>query len=539
MSGSWVVRDGNLYGSIYAAYDRSPYLHMIPAENIIQNISEFLGTSDVSVAFPESQLDMAYSSPRGSQPTGLSLGSSREGAKISRTVTNITSKDQLLQHTTEDEKSQNVTTPTGLTVNFRKMLSKKRTNVLRAQALLKRTAPQPPPYIESLQDPSSVQPSTIYPKSLLQTLPLVPQAPSDTKSIRSKNVLYTFSTIPLKWEDPVLLDRALQVIPLERLYSEAEEACQVFKAEAESLQSLRSGVKPAWGYQDCVVRAVMNWFKNTFFTWVNNPPCSRCANNTIPIGNTPPTAEETAGAAQQVEVYQCSNEFCKKYDRFPRYNDPSILLQTRRGRTGEWANCFGLICRAIGSRVRWVWCREDHVWVEVFSTHRNRWVHVDVCEGAWDQPRLYTEGMLCTATSLRTFSPKLILLSGWGKKLSYCLAFSVDGAMDVTSRYVRDPSQYGRKRSRVTESVLLHILDEIRTMRRSKMTDIERAILKSEDKRETEELRGFMISSIARNISKINVTDILNGVSSHRTDRSELKASEVRGEQASTLEWTQ
>ncbi|NXO39782.1 NGLY1 amidase, partial [Locustella ochotensis] len=192
--------------------------------------------------------------------------------------------------------------------------------------------------------------------------------------------------------------------------------------------------------EDFLLLELLDWFKTSFFHWVNSLPCSRCGGQTEPKSDyLLPTDGDLRWDASRVENHYCNQ--CQLCNRFPRYNNPEKLLETRRGRCGEWANCFTLCCRAVGFEARYVWDYTDHVWTEVYSSSQKRWLHCDPCENVCDKPLLYE--------------------TGWGKKLSYIFAFSKDEVVDVTWRYSCRHEEVLSRRTALSEATLRETINAL------------------------------------------------------------------------------
>lgn len=127
---------------------------------------------------------------------------------------------------------------------------------------------------------------------------------------------------------------------------------------------------------------------------------------------------------------------------------------------------------------------------------------------------------------------------GWGKKMSYCIGFSIDGATDVTRRYVRNHANHGLDRTKAPEEVLIWITNEIRRMRRESLSKEERRRLIKEDEREEKELRGYVAQAIAVEFANLlpgsPTSPINTGVTVTTEDQKH-----PAGRQSGSAEWIQ
>lgn len=79
---------------------------------------------------------------------------------------------------------------------------------------------------------------------------------------------------------------------------------------------------------------------------------------------------------------------------------------------------------------------------------------------------------------------------------------------------MRNPAEHATPRNKCPEGVLLHILGEIRAMRRRDLDKKERFRLNAEDMKEDADLRKLIVEALAYNVSRI-----LPGGEGEKSDR--------------------
>ncbi|XP_045502019.1 peptide-N(4)-(N-acetyl-beta-glucosaminyl)asparagine amidase [Colias croceus] len=308
--------------------------------------------------------------------------------------------------------------------------------------------------------------------------------------IFNKELLLTiqslFNTI-LNYENEELQQLAREQIPITTLEIRALERMR------ENQKKIKTGDTKEHDlpYDRALLMELIGWFKYKYFQWVDAPACEQCDGPTRLLQH---TTMRTETETCNVEVYQCKE--CNCQTRFPRYNDVRALMRSRRGRCGEWANCFTMFCRALGYDTRYVYDTTDHVWCEVFDYESNSWCHVDPCEAVLDTPLMYSHG--------------------WGKKLSYVIAVSRDDIQDVTWRYTMNHAEVLSRRKQCTEQELIGCMLLLRDARQAQVSECRRRYLAVRTLRELAQLM------VERKPSDYESHGRISGSEEWRTQRGEI-----------------
>lgn len=112
------------------------------------------------------------------------------------------------------------------------------------------------------------------------------------------------------------------------------------------------------------IRILAKHFQTNIMTWVNTPPCDQCHTTEHVEPRDEAMVErqqplDDNGTECRVETVWCKQ--CQKSSEFPRFNSVRRILQSRRGRCGEYANLFGCLCRSVGLETRYILDFTDHV----------------------------------------------------------------------------------------------------------------------------------------------------------------------------------
>ncbi|CAF1375784.1 unnamed protein product [Adineta steineri] len=256
--------------------------------------------------------------------------------------------------------------------------------------------------------------------------------------------------------------------------------------------------------RDLLLLELLRWFKEEFFTWFDRANCDYCKKPMDFAEYTQATREEREyGDAHRVELYRCST--CSSEYRFPRFNAPIKLLETRSGRCGEAANLFACLCRSLSFLTRYIYDPSDHVWTEVYSESEQRWLHCDSCENLCDSPLVYEKG--------------------WKKELTFCIAFAKDHIGDVTWRYVTNFKQIIQRRN-INEKNFARTIHQINRKIQSQLNQEEKikiisnqikdivSMLNEEKSAKESELHGRQSGSLGWKLSRGETDqqdDFING----------------------------
>ncbi|KAG6415594.1 hypothetical protein SASPL_123007 [Salvia splendens] len=285
----------------------------------------------------------------------------------------------------------------------------------------------------------------------------------------------------LMYEDPQRQEDARKTVPVDKLEEKAAVALArevglnvgCYYGRGVSYIEKEGNFKPTKDELDHgFLLQLLFWFKQSF-RWVNSPPCDSCN-----IANLAQLLAMKLGHffLLGVAVWKWQCMYAGNTTRFPEINNKIRNITVITISCHEkalfitdyyWHFAF---CKNIGIRY---WTSQI-MFGQCFSPYLGRWMHLDPCEGIYDNPLLYEKG--------------------WGKKLNYVIALARYGVYDVTKRYTKKWHDVLSRRVMTTEPALASIISDITRERRRSFSSEKLIEHHERDKKEVEEMeRGLSL----------------------------------------------
>uniref|UniRef100_A0A7S4U6J7 Transglutaminase-like domain-containing protein n=1 Tax=Guillardia theta TaxID=55529 RepID=A0A7S4U6J7_GUITH len=244
------------------------------------------------------------------------------------------------------------------------------------------------------------------------------------KNKSSKNVMAADTRLVAEVKGYLKLMESFETEPMRgsALLQWLQEQC------GESLiQRCQAGSNLSLEETQSALKELLNWFKKEFPYY--DQGCFHCGNKEGQrLGSVKASEQEEEFLARRSEILFCPS--CSRYSRFVRYNTVNKVIETKKGRCGEYSMFMYHVMQSLGYETRWVVDWTDHVWVEVDLG--GSWLHLDACEAALDDKKMYLS---------------------WGKKLTYIIAFVRGRCEDVTTDYVDDMEEVRKRRDLTDEDL--------------------------------------------------------------------------------------
>uniref|UniRef100_A0A8D1H462 Uncharacterized protein n=1 Tax=Sus scrofa TaxID=9823 RepID=A0A8D1H462_PIG len=174
----------------------------------------------------------------------------------------------------------------------------------------------------------------------------------------------------------------VKTVPQQELPGMAQERKSKVKSQYKTTHLESQSLKDA---------KIIQWRKDNFFNWVNDPALPKCAKQT----NSQKVSLWLSGEGQTWSAQRTANMYCEacKHDMlYPFYQNREKWSQTRLGSCVEYSECVNLVSQIRNSEKKFVWSYSKNSWTGIQTPYQQKVRHCKMCLRICDKWYLWELG---------------------------------------------------------------------------------------------------------------------------------------------------